>query len=204
MIEHYIEFSACPFDGDLHFIMNKLFNRLHGIISKEKLNLGLAFPHMSSRSPGKTVRVFGKLDELEIVKKNAGIENLISRGFVEISAIKQIPENAEPVGYNRIRNPEKVTATGISRKMKRLRLRTIARGEEWTGETHKRVLQKLQKKQNRVSETPYFLVERNGKHIPIFIKKAMLTGKKLNPNPKFNRYGLGNDTHRSLNAVYDF
>lgn len=204
MIEHYVEFSARPFADDLHFIINKLFNRLHGIISKEKLNLGLAFPRMTSRSPGNSIRIFGKLEELKATRENPGIQNLSNRGFIDMSGIERVPTNAEPVVYVRIRSPEKLTATGVDRKIKRLKRRAMERGEDWVSNIHDRVFQKLKKKENRISEIPYVLIERGGNSIPIFFKRIPIMGIKPNSNPKFNDYGFGNDSNGSVNAVYDF
>ena len=204
MMEHYVEFSAQPFDDDLHFMINKLFNRLHGVISKENLNLGLAFPGMSFRSPGKTVRVFGSPGDLEATLKNSGIQHLIDRGFFDTSGINRVPQNAEPVVYLRIRQPEKITATGINRKIKRLKRRAMTRGDKWDRTIHERVLEKLKKKQNPIPETPYLLIERKGRIFPIFFKKFMLMDEEPNSNPIFNCYGFGNDGNNSLNAVYDF
>jgi len=204
MMEHFVEFTAHPFGDDLHFMVNKLFSRLHGVISKENLNLGLAFPGMSSRSPGKTVRIFGSPRDLEATLKNAGIQHLIDRGFFEISEVKPVPQNAQPVVYLRIRQPEKITATSINRKIKRLKRRAMTRGEKWDQTIHERILKKMKNKQNHISETPYLLIERNGKVFPIFFKKIPLMDEKPNSNPKFNRYGFGNHSNSSLNAVYDF
>ena len=204
MIENYLEFKAHPFGDDVHFIINKLFNRLHGIISREKLNLGVSFPKMSLGSPGDTLRVFGTVDDLKVVSGNDGIKHLIGRRFIGMSQIKNIPNNSKEVAYIRVRNPEKITASAVKRKMKRLQKRAAARGELWDQTIEKKILQKMREKQGQRSEHPYLLIERERTLIPIFIQKIYLTAREKNEYPTFNRYGLGNGSRKKVNAVYDF
>lgn len=204
MIEDYIEFKAHPFADDLHFIINKLFNRIHGVISKEKLNLGLSFPTMTSGSPGDTLRVFGKIDDLKAVTANEGIQHLVDRRFVGMSHIMKIPDDSAEVAYIRVRKSEKITASAVKRKIRRLQKRAMARGEPWDQTVEKQISQKMRENQGRGETHPYLLIQREGELIPIFIQKIFLTTREKNENPIFNRYGLGNGSPKRVNAVYDF
>ncbi|MDH5730997.1 MAG: type I-F CRISPR-associated endoribonuclease Cas6/Csy4, partial [Gammaproteobacteria bacterium] len=103
MISHYVEIKATVFDEDVHFVVNKVYNRLHGCIASLNLNIGLSFPKMTEVSPGDLIRCFGVESDLNSLKDNAGIEHLRSKGMVILSEIKIVPDTATPVAYVRDR-----------------------------------------------------------------------------------------------------
>lgn len=63
---------------DNNFILNKIINRIHGMIRQHKLNIGFSFPQYNEdNSLGNIFRVFGNLENLECVVNNEGLAGFI-------------------------------------------------------------------------------------------------------------------------------
>ncbi len=204
MLKHYLEIVAQPYDDDLHFIINKVFNRLHGIISQYELNLGLSFPKMSPRSPGEMIRVFGAPDQLQQVLDNHGMQVLAQRRMVIISGIREVPLKARSIAYLRCRRPEKVSKFKIKRTVKRLRMRSLSRGESLAEGVDEKIKSSLLKKADNIGSYPFLMVERRDLKFPIYIRRETPENFKQKEIGKFSRYGLGNGVDNEVSTVFDF
>jgi CRISPR-associated endoribonuclease Cas6/Csy4 subtype I-F len=204
MFKHYLEIVAQPYDNDLHFIINKVFNRLHGIISQYELNLGLSFPKMSPRSPGEIIRVFGVPDQLQQILDNHGIMALAQRRMVFFSEIREVPLKARPIVYLRFRKPEKVSKFKVERTLRRLRMRNLSRGESWVKGDDEKIKNSMLMKADGIGTYPFLLVERGNSKFPIYIRREKPDKFKQKKVEKFSRYGLGNGVYHEVSAVFEF
>ena len=197
----YVEIQSLAMLGDEQFVINKVFNRLHGILRcDDRLVLGLAFPNMSGRTPGNVIRVFGARSDLQVVATNGGLRDLEMRAMIKIAPVAEVPTQAIPIAYKRVRNAERSTPA------RRLRLARRSRMRQQHGKKSelRQAYEDSEMGESIRPELPYLLIERANQKIPIFVKRDNLLARRPSPNPSFTSYGLGREAGGGIGAVYDF
>ncbi|ADJ29630.1 type I-F CRISPR-associated endoribonuclease Cas6/Csy4 [Nitrosococcus watsonii] len=198
MFSDYFEIQSIGLPEDTHFILSKLFTRIHGVLKSESLNIGLGFPELSRHSPGSIVRCFGVSRELEQLQRNNGITHLEGRGMIAIKPIATVPPDAIAIAYRRDRSAEKDLAGFRQRQMRR-RVRRAEHAQNQP-ETSLRIEAKSRLQDNEKAERPpYLLLEREGRRLPIHINTASL---QINTNIcQFSSYGLARKVEDKYSAV---
>ncbi|ADE14361.1 CRISPR-associated protein, Csy4 family [Nitrosococcus halophilus Nc 4] len=196
MFSDYFEIQSIGLPEDTHFILSKLFTRIHGVLKSESLNIGLGFPELSPRSPGSIVRCFGTLQELDQLRCNSGITHLEGRGMISIRPIMAVPSNATAIAYRRDRNAEKHLAGFRQRQMRR-RIRRADCTQKQLGMDFKSE-DRLQDNEE-TKRPPYLLLERDGRRLPIHISTVNL---QIDTDIcQFSSYGLARKVESKYSAV---
>lgn len=196
MFSDYIEIRSRGLPEDVHFILSKLFTRVHGVLKSDSLNIGLAFPELKTHSPGSVMRCFGAPKDLERLRCNSGITHLEERGMISIGLIAAVPPDATAIAYRRERSIEKCSAGFRQRQMRRrIRRAALTKGES---EVNPATVNRLDDN-SEVKRPVYLLLERNGQRLPIHIGTARL---QVNPDVcQFNSYGLASKVEDKYSAV---
>jgi len=187
-MEHYIKFTAIPYDEDGSFLVNKLFNRLHGVFVAEGFCLGLGFPLWSAENPGLEITVFGSKAQLETVLSNSGIADLVLKKMIQSGDIAPVPEGSQKVVFTRDRKKEPVSPSALRRKMKRLEKHHKAKGLPWSEAAF---LAENPIAPNKVrKKLPFVVVERSSGNFRLYIDKAEPKSAEPNKPDGFSQYGL--------------
>ncbi len=196
MFSNYFEMRSRGLPEDTHFILSKLFTRVHGVLKSDSLNIGLAFPELSAHSPGSIMRCFGTSKDLEQLRCNSGITRLEERGMISMSPLAAVPPDATAIAYRRTRSAEKYSAGFRQRQMlRRIRRATLTKGKPGANPTTVDGLDDS----SEVKRPAYLLLERNGQRLPIHISTARL---QANPDIcQFNSYGLASKVEDKYSAV---
>lgn len=103
MISNYIDIKLEQSDKTPHFV-NKLFTRIHGFISDNKLNnIAVYFPEIHSRGLGSTVRVFSDKQTLKLLIENPGVLYFSKAELANFSDILDTPDSAKQAVLKRDR-----------------------------------------------------------------------------------------------------
>lgn len=196
MFSDYFEIQSMGQPEDTHFILSKLFTRIHGVLKSESLNIGLGFPDLSQHSPGSIVRCFGMPRELELLQRNSGITHLEGRGMIAIKPIAAVPSDASAIAYRRDRSAEKDLA-GFKQRQMRRRIRRAERAQNHP-ETDLGVKDELWDNEE-TKRPPYLLLERDGRRLPIHISTATL--QISTDICQFSSYGLARKIQGRYSAV---
>ncbi|CAB1275397.1 type I-F CRISPR-associated endoribonuclease Cas6/Csy4 [Candidatus Nitrosacidococcus tergens] len=191
MFSEYVEIHTQGESEDTHFILSKLFTRIHGILKSHSLNIALGFPDLKEYSPGKLIRCFGVVKDLAQLEKNDGLLHLEKRNMISINSIASVPKDHDKIAYRRLREPEKA----INGFKKRLSLRnqkreSIPHLKNNTNETEEK---------EKIKRPPYLILERNGQKLPIHIGTERL---KLDSDLcQFNTYGFAKKIKECYAAI---
>ncbi|CAH9017976.1 type I-F CRISPR-associated endoribonuclease Cas6/Csy4 [Candidatus Nitrosacidococcus sp. I8] len=199
MFSEYIEIHAQGIAEDTHFILGKLFTRIHGILKSHSLNIALGFPDLKEYSPGKLIRCFGVTKDLAQLEQNDGLLQLEKRNMILINPIASVPKNHDKIAYRRLRDPEKTTHSF----KKRLSLRNGKRGilPHLSPIDLKNNINDVEEKE-KIKRPPYLILERNGQKLPIHIGTERL---KLDLDLcQFNTYGFAKKMKECYAAVPSF
>jgi len=186
---HYLTCVATPFDGDTSFIINKLFNRLHGVFVHHGFNLGLGFPQWSAANPGATITVFGSVSQLALVKENSGIVDLTAKGMLRLDPVQKVPEGASQVAFVRDRSQEPVSPSALRRKAKRLKKHAESKGESWD-EAAFWTAHSPAAPQRKAKKLPFVVVERSSGNFRLYFKQVSSLFGDEEPGTGFSEYGL--------------
>jgi CRISPR-associated endonuclease Csy4 len=196
MFSDYFEIHSRGLPEDTHFILSKLFTRVHGVLKSDSLNIGLAFPELKAHSPGSIMRCFGIPRDLERLRCNSGITHLEERGMISIGPITVVPSEATAIAYRRERRAEKYSAGFRKRQMRRRIQRATSSKRQ--PETNPATVDELYDN-SEVKRPAYLLLERNGQRLPIHISTAKL---QINRSIcQFNSYGLASKVEGRYSAV---
>lgn len=123
MYRNYIEVTLPTWveHGDRNFILNKVTNRLHGIMRSRGFDFGIDFPECQLHEEkcstlGRILRIFGRPDHLEQVHENFGIRDLINKRMFLLSEISEVPENAITYSVSRV---HKLGRRAMAKKVKK-------------------------------------------------------------------------------------
>ncbi|MGR6034571.1 MAG: type I-F CRISPR-associated endoribonuclease Cas6/Csy4 [Candidatus Nitrosoglobus sp.] len=196
MFSDYLEIHVRGLPEDTHFILSKLFTRVHGVLKSEALNIGLGFPELKPHSPGSIMRCFGIPRDLERLRCNRGITHLEEQRMILMGPITTVPSEATAIAYRRERKVEKYSAGFRKRQMRRqIRRATFAKTQS---ESNLVTVDGLED-DGEIERPAYLLLERNGQRLPIHISTAKL---QVNPNVcQFNSYGLAKKIEDRYSAV---
>ena len=186
MVPKYIEIKTHKLveTEDIHFVINKVFNRLHGILKSSGIRVGLDFPFSSEYSPGNIIRMFAKALTLELVAENKGIQELLVRSMISVSPAQDIPSNSFKLYCKRIRRKgKKEVMKRALRKMEHLKKKD-ATGRQIESQ------HKLAKAMMNKESHPYLLFHKNNQKFPIhFAFNKVYSTEDFNEQG-FNSYGF--------------
>lgn len=199
MFSDYIEIRTKGLPEDMHFILSKLFTRIHGVLRSDSLNIGLAFPELGSYSPGSIMRCFGTPKDLEQLRCNDGITHLEKHGMISISPITAVPPDATTIAYRRERNAEKCSA-GFKKRQRRRQIRRSALTSGKPGISP--ATADGANDSSEMKRPAYLLLERSGQRLPIHISTAIIQASS--DVCRFSSYGLASKVEGKYSAVPSF
>lgn len=194
MYRNYLEVTLPPWvdHADWNFILNKVVNRLHGVLRSSGFDFGLDFPDITSEadSPnglGKKLRIFGKTEELEQLLQNTGIRDMVDKHMIIHSELTQVPDKAQEYRVSRVRQlGRRALAKKVQKQIAFLRNKGVQNNNLPSFEELKRRFTK--------TDNPFLLIERGGKTIPVFFTISKMVSpenpKKETPGNLFSTYGL--------------
>ena len=197
----YLEVRCSDKAPQTHYLLSKLFNRIHGIYRVMGRSLGVSFPELTLPSekfprvatPGSVLRVFGSSEDLTSLINNSGLIAMIDSGEIHALPICRVPDTATRVAYVRVHPKQFSQAEFLRRQRRRAR-----RGNP--------PLEQLNS-QRKDCRLPYLLVIKDSDlgrlQIPIYIEKVIVDNTESNGGG-FNYYGLGNSKDGRITTVFDF
>lgn len=136
MTTHYFEYRIELSDserGEIAHILSRLWQRLHGVLSTEKLNsVGVSLPEMRSHFAGRILRLHSDEATLLGVAENAGLVNALEIFPLVVGGVSAVPAYHDVACFKRFRTPEKLTDAWIIRTEERWIKRAEKRGESIT------------------------------------------------------------------------
>ncbi len=191
MTEYYADILITVIPDDIHFMLNKIYQTLHGIISDSEQKIGIGFPDwydhemndqgkiIKHGSIGNTIRLFGSINKLSLIINEPSLIHFTSTGCVRIYPIQQTPDTDSYVKFTRDRKKEKAGNHFVKRKKRRAK----SRGN---------IFSMLDKKDNKTLSSVnihYFkmLSNENGHSFSLFIERKFCD---FQGNGSFSNYGL--------------
>jgi len=197
----YFKIKATPVDGDGAFLVNKLFNRLHGIFAKEGLCLGLGFPQWDEYTIGMIITVFGTKAELERVSANDGLSELVEKKLIQVDRVKDVPQDANKVVFVRDTACEWVNPAVLRRQMRQLKAECAKENRPWDEEAYLASHGKESRKDR--AKLPFVTVERSKASFRFYINRLEYTGEAQATNGSFSQYGLSQEQPSPTAWVYE-
>jgi len=191
MTEYYADILITVIPDDINFMLNKIYQTLHGIISNSEQKIGIGFPDwydyevnvqrkiIKHGSIGNTIRLFGSINKLTSIINEPSLIHFTDTGCVRIYPIQQTPDTDSYVKFTRNRKKEKAGKHFVKRKKRR-------------AENRGNIFSKSEKRHNKTIPSVniyYFkmLSNENGHSFSLFIERKFCD---FQGNGSFSNYGL--------------
>jgi len=182
----YSDILITVIPDDINFMLTKIYQTIHGIISNSEEKVGVGFPdwhdhelddrgNIKRGGIGSTIRLFGSLEQLSSFLEEPALKHYISIRCARAYPIQQTPETASYVRFARDRKSEKKKGLYLDRRKRR---------RERRGTTYKKNPESL------LDKNIHFInmtSQENGNRFCLFVKREICDNQG---NSSFTNYGL--------------
>lgn len=134
MKRHYFMVEFLPKEANLALLMGRCVSIMHGFICKYNIQgIGVTLPTWSDNSIGNVIAfIHTDASLLNKLEEQTYFQDMKEVGFFKLSDVSPVPDHCDEVRFIRNQYIAKKFVGETRRRLKRLKKRALARGEEFT------------------------------------------------------------------------